>query len=166
MQSGTHLRGGLGPHKYACVQNRLLFQLCLVRVGGRQELDTKTYLSYKTMSDQGTSLKFTFLFFISLFSLFVSLQVCGSPGLLPCLSPHPSIPVDKNTCPTHTSTPNKGQNISPLPPSSLHPSFLSLFSALSSSHLCLPHPISSTAPAPGLRNELFPTLSLSQRFTG
>ncbi|KAE8277618.1 Leucine-rich repeat and fibronectin type III domain-containing protein 1 [Larimichthys crocea] len=27
--------------------------------------------------------------------------------------PYPSIPADKNTCPTHTSTPNKGQNVPP-----------------------------------------------------
>lgn len=45
-QSGTHLRGGLGPHKYVCVQNRLSFQLCLVRVGGRQKDDMETHFRH------------------------------------------------------------------------------------------------------------------------
>lgn len=110
-------------------------------------------------------LKHILLLFCPLY-LLLPMQVCGLPGVLPCLSPHPSIPADENTCPTHSSIPTKGQNATPSLFSSLHLSSLSHLSSLFSSPLCIPRPISSTAPVPGLRKEPFPTLSLSQRSIG
>lgn len=63
MQNGTYLRGGPGPHEYACVKYRPWSHLCLVRVGGKP--DKNTLLK----SDHVMSLKailFFSLFFVSL----------------------------------------------------------------------------------------------------
>lgn len=161
--SGTHLREGLGPRKCACAHSRLVpapSSQSRWKTGNQTQNNISDLLQTNVWPVK--QFKNPLCSFFSTFSL----QVCGSPGVLPCLSPYPSIPADKNTCPTHTSTPNKGQNVPPSLPSSLHPFSLSLFSPLSLSHLCPPHPISSTAPAPGLRKEPFPTLSLSRCFTG
>lgn len=92
-------------------------------------------------------------------------KVCEQPGVLPCLSPHPSIPADKNTYPTHT-TPKTEQRAPTSPPSSLCPVCPSLFCPLFLFHLCQLHPISSTAPVPGLQREPSRSRSLSQSFTG
>lgn len=72
-------------------------------------------------------------------------KVCGQPGGLPCLCPHPSAPADRHTRPIHTSIQDRRGTITLRPPSS---------PPLSRSP---PSLIWSTVPAPGLPNGHFLT---------